>query len=69
MFKSRLPAAKSFKKWLTSKVFSSIRKTGGYELQAIKKELVLRDQELDKAMEQLSIKDAAIEGKDAVLAL
>ena len=54
---------------VTSKVFSSIRKTGGYELQAIKKELVLRDQELDKAMEQLSIKDAAIEGKDAVLVL
>ena len=38
--------------------------TGSYELQAIKNEMMLKDkshqEELDKVMKQLSIKDAAL---------
>ena len=32
IFRSRKPEAKSFRKWVTSEVLPSIRKTGGYEL-------------------------------------
>ena len=41
-----------------------IRKTGSYELQAVKNEMMLKDkshqEELDKVMKQLSIKDGAL---------
>ena len=68
IFGSRLPAAKSFKKWVTSEVLPSIRKTGGYELQALKNEMMLKEkehaEEISKAMEQLSIKNTQIAAKD-----
>ena len=35
ILQSRLPAAKSFKKWVTSEIPPSICKTGGYKLQII----------------------------------
>ena len=73
IFKSKLPAAKTSKKWVKSEVLLSVRKTGGYELQAIKNEMMLKDkahqEELDKATKQLSIKDATIEEQDAALAI
>jgi prophage antirepressor-like protein len=34
IMKSRKPEAKKFKKWVTAEVIPSIRKTGGYQLQA-----------------------------------
>lgn len=35
---SKLPAAKAFKRWVTSEVLPSIRKTGGYSKQPVKNE-------------------------------
>ena len=32
IFGSKLPAAKSFKRWITSEVLPTIRRTGGYSL-------------------------------------
>jgi prophage antirepressor-like protein len=32
IFRSRVPAAKTFRKWVTSEVLPAIRKTGGYEI-------------------------------------
>ena len=39
IFKSKLPQAKEFKRWVTSEVLPSIRKTGTYSLQDIPTEL------------------------------
>ena len=44
--------AKSFRKCVTSEVLPSIRKTDTYEVQALTNELMLKNQELDKAMKQ-----------------
>lgn len=45
IFKSRKAAAKHFKKWVTSEVLPSIRKTGGYQVsnpkQALNKDLLV----------------------------
>ena len=53
---------------MTSEVLPSIRKTGGYELQALKNEMMLKEkehaEEISKAMEQLSIKNTQIAAKD-----
>ena len=71
ILRSRLPAAKSFKKSVTADVLPSIRKTGSYELQALKNELKdkTHQEELKKAMTQLTLKYAAIKEKDAVFPL
>ena len=60
ILRSKLAAAKSFKKWVTSEVLPSFRKTGVCELQSIKNKLMLIDQELDKAIKQPTLKDAAL---------
>ena len=53
---------------MTSEVLPSIRKTGDYELQALKNEMMLKEkehaEEISKAMEQLSIKNTQIAAKD-----
>ena len=68
IFGSRRTAVKSFKKWVTSEVLPSIQKTGGYEIQALKDEMMLKEkehaEEISKAMEQLSIKNTQIAAKD-----
>ncbi len=38
IFRSRKPNAKKFRKWVTSEVLPSIRKTGGYQLPGLKAE-------------------------------
>ena len=59
ILRSKLAAAKSFKKWVTPEVLPSFCKTGVYELESIKNKLMLIDQELDKAIKQPTLKDAA----------
>ena len=53
---------------MTSEVLPSIQKTGGYEIQALKDEMMLKEkehaEEISKAMEQLSIKNTQIAAKD-----
>ena len=60
ILRSKLAAAKSFKKWVTSEVLPSFRKTGVCELQSIRNKLMLIDQELDKAIKQPTLKDAVL---------
>lgn len=50
VFKSRKPEAKSFRKWVTSEVLPSIRKTGSYELPA--QEQVEEEQEPEQLEEK-----------------
>lgn len=40
IFGSKLPAAKAFKRWITSEVLPSIRRTGGYSLQSSQRQLL-----------------------------
>lgn len=40
IFGSKLPAAKAFKRWITSEVLPTIRRTGSYSLQAPKRQLL-----------------------------
>ncbi len=40
IFGSKLPAAKAFKRWITSEVLPSIRRTGGYSLQPSQRQLL-----------------------------
>ena len=42
ILRSKLPAAKAFKKWVTSEVRPSIRKTSSYELQILKNEMIFK---------------------------
>ena len=42
ILRSKLPAAKAFKKWVTSEVRPSIRMTSSYELQILKNEMILK---------------------------
>ena len=61
IFFSRLEAANRFRCWVLKEVLPSICKTGGYELQALKNELMLKDkthqEELNKAKKELTLKD------------
>ena len=56
---------------MTADVLPSIRKAGSYELQALKNELKdkTHQEELKKAMTQLTLKCASIKEKDAAFAL
>ena len=71
IFSSRLESADAFRTWVFEDVLPSIRKTGNYEIQALKNELRLKSEEhqkeLNKAMEQLAIKDDEIAKKDEKL--
>lgn len=40
IFSSKLPAAKAFKRWITSEVIPTIRRTGGYSLQSSQRQLL-----------------------------
>lgn len=40
IFGSKLPAAKAFKRWITSEVLPTIRRTGGYSLQPFQRQLL-----------------------------
>ena len=40
---SKLPSAKKFKRWVTSEVLPSIRKTGSYSVNVVKRELTTDD--------------------------
>ena len=40
IFGSKLPAAKAFKRWITSEVLPTIRRTGGYSLQSSQRQLL-----------------------------
>ena len=40
IFGSKLPAAKAFKRWITSEVLPTIRRTGGYSLQPSQRQLL-----------------------------
>lgn len=43
IFESRLPSAKAFRHWVTSDVLPSIRRTGGYSLQAVPDSYTIED--------------------------
>ena len=56
--------------WVFEEVLPSIQKTGGYEIQALKDEMMQEHaEEISKAMEQLSIKNTQIAAKDEELAI
>ena len=56
MLDSRKPEAKRFRKWITSEVLPSIRKTGSYSLQVLKDEIVLPKTYLE-ALKELVVKE------------
>ena len=62
-FKSKLPTAKAIKRWVFKEVLPSIRKTGGYELEAAKKQIAIKDEELTKKDEELANEDKDIAKK------
>ena len=62
-FKSKLLTAKAFKRWVFKEVLPSIRKTGGYELEAAKKQIAIKDEALTKKDEKLAKKDKEIAKK------
>ena len=43
IFSSRLGVADMFRRWVFEEVLPSIQKAGGYELQALKNEMMLKD--------------------------
>lgn len=43
IFKSRKPEAKRFKKWITSEVLPSLRKTGSYQMESVQPPVALPD--------------------------
>ncbi len=53
IFQSRKPEAKAFRKWVTSEVLPSIRKTGSYELKPKRKALPKRSRKEGFKVEQL----------------
>ena len=61
IFGKGLEAAERFGSWVFEEVLTSICKTGGYELQALKNEIMLKDKahqkEINNAMKQLTLKD------------
>ena len=63
---SKLPSAKKFKKWVTSEVLPSIRKTGGYiagEENMTEDELILKAMNvLNAKVEKLRQKNEQLEG-------
>ena len=61
-----LPIGQKFEGWVYNAVLQSIQKTGGYQSEAARKQMALKNKE---HVEQLSIKDAVIEEKDAAHAL
>lgn len=65
---SRKPEAKQFRKWITSEVLPSIRKTGGYETQPMSQLEIMQMQiakmvEQEKQLNQLETRTSAIEQK------
>lgn len=65
---SRKPEAKRFRKWITSEVLPSIRKTGGYETQPMSQLEIMQMQiakmvEQEKQLNQLETRTSAIEQK------
>ena len=63
IFGSKLPAAKEFKRWVTSEVLPSIRKTGKYESNQVP------DLEQKLKLAKLLLEPAGIEGNQLTLAL
>ena len=61
IFTSKLEAAERFGSWVFEEVLTSICKTGGYELQALKNKIMLKNKahqkEINNAMKQLALKD------------
>lgn len=59
---SKLPTAKEFKRWVTSEVLPSIRKTGSYQSTQIntisKEEFILREKEVDAKRAELLLQIA-----------
>lgn len=51
---SKLPTAKAFKRWITSEVIPSIRKTGAYQMGAELNQLRAKNEEMEKAVELLT---------------
>ena len=66
ILKSRKPEAKKFKKWVTSEVLPSIRKTGSYNATAINPANLTRMQLIELAM-QAEKERLVLEGKVQVL--
>lgn len=68
IFTSKLEAAERFGSWVFEEVLTSICKTGGYELQAFKNEIILKDKahqkEINNAMKQLTFKDRQLTLKE-----
>lgn len=55
---SKLPTAKQFKKWITSEVLPSIRKTGSYSIEQLtRKQLALMVVQAEEEKEQLAIEN------------
>ena len=68
IFTSKLEAAERFGSWVFEEVLTSICKTGGYELQALKNEIMLKDKahqkDINNVMKQLTLKDRQLTLKD-----
>lgn len=69
VFGSKLPTAKAFKRWVTSEVLPSIRKSGGYSLETplSPAELILRQSQLlvenERKMQELESKQKVLESE------
>ena len=56
MLKSKLPGAKKFKRWVTSEVLPSIRKTGAYSMQGAGRDAPAEDAMFERLWEELERK-------------
>lgn len=60
---SKLPAAKSFKRWVTSEVLPTIRKTGGYNLPKTYSEALRALADVEEEKERLLIENSIMQPK------
>lgn len=56
MLKSKLPGAKKFKRWVTSEVLPSIRKTGAYSMQGADRDAPAEDAMFERLLAELERK-------------
>ena len=63
IFSSKLPDAKKFKHWVTSKVLPSIRKTGGYVVEGREQEFVNSNAIIHKELQELKLTITALQNQ------
>ena len=55
---SKMEKAKEFKRWVTSEVLPSIRKTGAYDIRKDSRELDIEEKKADAMLEDVRIRKA-----------